>query len=396
MRILWACPTFLHPTTRGGQIRTLETLKQLHRWHEIHFVALDRPDHPEGPSRAAEYSSYAYPVEHRPAGRGTLTFYRQLAGSLFSPVPLAVSRWASQAMRNRIAELEERFRFDAVVCDFLAAAPNIPRIGQAILFQHNVEATIWDRHAAHGRTPLHRLVFRQQARRMWAYERRICRESRYVIAVSEPDAERMRQAFQIGHVADVPTGVDTEYFAPPASAPPAADLVFVGSMDWMPNIDGVSWFVREVLPRVHARRPETTVAIVGRTPPREIEAFGQDARVRVTGTVPDIRPYFWGSAVSIVPLRVGGGTRLKIFEAMAAGIPVVSTAIGAEGLPVEDGRHLRIADEPEAFAQACLGLLSQPEEGRRLAAAARQLVVDQFSWEQAARQFERLLSAPSR
>ena len=395
MRILWVCPTFLHPTTRGGQIRTLETLRQLHRWHEIHFVALDRPDHPEGPRRAGEYSSFSYPIAHQPPQRGSWGFYQQLIANLFSPVPLAVSRWSSAAMRRQIEELQAKLSFDCIVCDFLAAAPNVPRIEQAVLFQHNIEATIWDRHADNGRTALHRLVFRQQARRMWAYEKAICRQSRLVIAVSEPDAERMRHAFELSLVADVPTGVDTDYFAPPASTPAAADLVFVGSMDWMPNVDGVTWFRCEILPLIHARRPDCKVAIVGRMPPPEIQAFAKDPRVIVTGTVPDIRPYFWSSAVSIVPLRVGGGTRLKIFEAMAAHVPVVSTTIGAEGLPVEDGTHLLIADTPGDFAARCLQLLEHAPQRQRMAAVAGQLVKDHFSWEQAARRFERLLTAPA-
>ena len=163
-------------------------------------------------------------------------------------------------------------------------------------------------------------------------------------------------------------------------------------MDWLPNVDGVLYFVREILPLIRRSRPETTLAIVGRTPPPNISQLAaQDPRIQVTGTVPDIRPYLWGSAVSIVPLRIGGGTRLKIYEAMAARIPVVSTSIGAEGLSVNPPTDIRLADTPEHFASHCVELLASPDARARLSQAAWQMVNAHFSWEQVARCFETVM-----
>src|SRR5207253_7221717 len=186
------------------------------------------------------------------------------------------------------------------------------------------------------------------------------------------DAAEMRRLFGVTRVSEIPTGVNIEYFLPPEPRPSGgADLVFVGSLDWLPNVDGVLYFVREILPLIRRRRPECTLAVVGRTPPPKIAQLGEgDARIRVTGTVPDIRPYLWDSAIAIVPLRIGGGTRLKIYEAMAARIPVVSTSIGAEGLTVDPTRDIRIADRPEDFAARCIELLESREERTRLANAA--------------------------
>jgi glycosyltransferase involved in cell wall biosynthesis len=213
-----------------------------------------------------------------------------------------------------------------------------------------------------------------------------------VIAVSETDAAIMRSEYGAQCVYATPTGVDLEYFSPPAAAPRAADLVFVGSMDWAPNIEGAEWFVREVLPLIRRRRPECSVSLAGRKPGRAILDLAKvDARIAVTGTVPDIRPHVWGAAVSIVPLLTGGGTRLKIFEAMAARIPVVSTTIGAEGLPVEHGTHLYLADDPQSFAARCVELMENPDSRSRLTAAAWDLVSSRFSWDAAALEFERLL-----
>jgi glycosyltransferase involved in cell wall biosynthesis len=167
-------------------------------------------------------------------------------------------------------------------------------------------------------------------------------------------------------------------------------------MDWLPNVDGVLYFVREILPLIRQVRPETTLAIVGRTPPPKIaQLAAADPGIRVTGTVPDIRPYLWNSAVAIVPLRIGGGTRLKIYEAMAAQIPVVSTTIGAEGLSVNPPHDIRIGDTPQHFANQCLELLTTPELRTRLSRAAWEMVNANYSWEQVARAFEKIMqSAP--
>ncbi len=399
MKILWVKTDFLHPTTRGGQIRTLETVKQLHRRHELHYVAFDDPAQPEGVRRAGEYSAKAWPVRHHVPPKTSPRFAVQLAQGLVDPLPVAVLRYRSAAMRERIVQLLASEKFDRVVCDFPFPAPNIPETTQSVLFQHNVETDIWRRHAAHGATAAHRWYFQKQAERMFAFERELCRRSSFVIAVSEKDAATMRAEFGISHVDDVPTGVDIDGFAPPAGyTGDKTDLVFLGSMDWMANIDGAEWLAAEVLPKIWAARPDTRVALVGRNPAAKLKEMGaRDSRITVTGTVDDVKPWLWGAKVSIVPLRIGGGTRLKIYEAMAARVAAVSTTVGAEGLPVNNAEHLRLADTPDEFARACLDLLANETERRALADAAWRLVNERFSWETAARKFEELLlNAPAR
>jgi glycosyltransferase involved in cell wall biosynthesis len=165
-------------------------------------------------------------------------------------------------------------------------------------------------------------------------------------------------------------------------------------MDWLPNVDGVLYFVREVLPIIRRKRPDCSVAIVGRIPPPKIsELAANDKRIQVTGTVPDIRPYLWGGSVSIVPLRIGGGTRLKIYEAMAAKIPVVSTTVGAEGLTVNPPDDIRIGDTPEEFAAQCLDLLDDVQARIRGATNAWEMVNANFSWDQVSRCFERVMES---
>jgi glycosyltransferase involved in cell wall biosynthesis len=392
MKILWVKTDFLHPTDRGGQIRTLETLRRLHLNNEVHYVAYDNPQQPEGVRRATEYCTRAYPVNRPIPKRGSPAFYGQLASNLFSELPLAVGRFNSPQMRNQLQRLIAEHRFDSIVCDFLAVAPDIPDMSRAVLFQHNVETMIWRRHAEHGATPLHRLYFGIQAARMFEIERKACLAASHVIAVSRNDANQMRELFGVNRVSEVSTGVDLDYFRRPAKTDTRHDLVFVGAMDWLPNIDGARYFISEVLPLIRSKRPGCTLVLAGRSPVPEIRAFAdKDPFIQVTGSVPDIRPFLWEAAVSIVPLRIGGGTRLKIYEAMAAGTPVVSTPIGAEGLAVTDGQNIALADTPAALADRCVGLLEDRAAAERQAGAALDLVASRFSWEQVGRDFERIL-----
>jgi len=393
MKILWVNTNFMHPTTKGGQIRTLETLRQLHRRHEIHYVAIEDPLHPEGPARAAEYCTRAYPFQHRVRDKRSPGFPFELAKGLFDPMPLAIRRYHAPAMGAFLERLIETERFDRAVVDFLNPTSYFPGLERSVLFQHNVETMIWRRRAQHAPDPLRQWYFRLQAGRMFRFERQACLTAARVVAVSEQDAHTMRELFGVTRVTAIPTGVDIEGLTPPGPSPEkTADLMFVGSMDWLPNVDGIQWFVREVLPLIRRRRPDCSLAIVGRTPPPSITALGrEDARVRVTGTVPDIRPLLWSAAVSIVPLRIGGGTRLKIYEAMAGRVPVVSTAVGAEGLEVHHPDDIRLADSPEAFAAACSELLADADLRRRQADAAWDMVAARFSWEHVAGCFERVL-----
>jgi sugar transferase (PEP-CTERM/EpsH1 system associated) len=392
MKLLWVYSDFLHPTNRGGQIRTLETLKCLHRRHEVHYAGLWNPKFPEGPARAKEYASYIYPVRRTMTEKTSPAFLLQLAKGLVKDMPVAVFRHRNDEMRATVDRLVREHSFDHVVCDFLSSAPHFSDLSRTVLFQHNVEAMIWNRHVEHAGSPWRRSYFRRQARLMLEYERQVCRSVKNVIAVSEADAAKLRELYGVQQVSAVPTGVDVAYFQPTAEAQPATDLVFVGSMDWMPNIDGAVWFVNEVLPLIRRKMPDCSLAVVGRTPGREVtELAERDPGIRITGTVADVRPWLWESKVSIVPLRIGGGTRLKIYEAMAARTPVVSTTVGAEGLDISRGENILIADEPEAFAEACVRLLGDRDERGKIAGAAWQHVETKHSWEAAAVEFERAL-----
>lgn len=397
MKILWVKTDFLHPTDRGGQIRTLEMLKALHQRHDIHYVTFDDGRNPEGPRRSGEYCTKAYAIPHSVPPRRSLHFAGQLLRGFVSELPVSVARYASIRMKRQIDALLRQEKFDSLVCDFLFPAPNIPDIRRAVLFQHNVETSIWRRHVEEARNTAKRAYLSLQARRMEAFERKVCRDAGHVVAVSEIDRETMRKLFQVERISSVATGVDLDYFTPPAESPKQADLIFTGSMDWLPNIDAMEWFAAEILPLIHKERPDCRLIIAGRRPTPGLEQLARrEPRITLTGTVPDIRPYLWGSTVSIVPLRIGGGTRLKIFEAVAAKIPVISTTVGAEGLPLEDGKHIAIADTAELFARKCLDFLANPVQRRVAVERAWELVAGRFSWPAVTRDFEAALQAGPR
>jgi len=305
---------------------------------------------------------------------------------------MAVSRYASRRLKQTIESLIATEHYDSIVCDFLAAAPNLTNLEECVLFQHNVETIIWQRHVEQSRSIVKKYYFQMQARKMEAYERLMCQTAKHVIAVSDIDAARMKRMFGIERVTSVPTGVDVEYFAPRGVASPITDIVFCGSMDWLPNVDAVEYFLSDVLPLIRDRLPGATFTIAGRSPDaRVLKAVKGLRGVYVTGKVEDMRPYLWGAKISVVPIRIGGGTRLKIYECMAADVPVVSTTVGAEGLRYRDGKEIVIADNPGSFASACVRLLSDDAARYTIAHNALMRARSEFSWEAVSREFEAIL-----
>ena len=366
-------------------------LRRLRTRHEIHYLAL-HDGSPDALARSSEYCFKAWPVPFVLAPRDSARFWIQTARALFSRLPVMVVRKRLQAARLMIEEVLRADRFDVVVCDFLTPVVNLPSSQSFVLFEHNVETVIWRRYAEGAKDPVRRVFFRTQAERVLAFERAVCRRAAHVITVSEADARLLRELCGISNISSIPTGVDVDYFS--RCAPADGDnpgLLFAGSMDWMPNIDGVLWFVREVMPLIRRRLPQCSLTIAGRRPAASIRALAADL-IHVTGTVEDIRPYLWGGGVSVVPLRIGSGTRLKIYESMAAETAVVSTMIGAEGLDVSSPDNICIADTPGEFAGACVKLLTDPEARARQTAAALRQVRERFSWEKVASCFEKTLA----
>jgi len=398
MRILWLKSDVLLPLDKGGKLRTWHLMRHLARRHEITYLSFADPDQPAADIEGMhDVAARVETIRRSDPPKGSRQFYADAALHLLDPLPYAVGKYRSRAFQRRLTELLGERAFDLLVCDFLVPAVNLPRRlpCPAVLFTHNVEAEIWRRHAETQTGALGRLLYGMQYRRMLRFEERTLRRFDGVLAVSDADSitfERLYPGAIRGTVKVVPTGVDTAYFAPAPSAADSRQLVFTGSMDWLPNEDAMRFFCRDVLPLVRAEEPDVTLSIVGRAPTPAVQRLGEEPGIQVTGRVDDVRPYMSDAAAYIVPLRIGGGTRLKIFEAMAMGKAVVSTTVGAEGLPVTSGEHVLLADEPRAFARSIVRLLRDVSRRRELEAAARALVVERYDWSAVARELEDALA----
>ncbi len=388
LRLLWLKTGPLHPLDSGGKLRTFHMLRELRREHQVTYLSLLPDDADKGAKDgAAEYSQEQIWIPWRETPKWSTLFFAELAGNLLlSRLPYVIEKYRSARMAESIRGEDALHRHDLIVCDFLTPAVNLFKGRHApaaptLLFQHNVESLIWQRlhDTARG---ARRAYFQGQWQRMRRFEREACARCGGVVTVSDADTAILREQLGLKNVlGSVPTGVDVDYFALPEQPKRPGSIVFLGSMDWMPNIDGALWFAAEVWPRIKAARPDATWTITGRRPTPAIrELAARDPSIRVTGSVDDIRPYLAEAEVMVVPLRIGGGTRIKIYEGMAAGLPVVSTQIGAEGLSIRHNENILLADTPEDFARQTVELLAKPARREAISETGRTLVREHFSW----------------
>lgn len=398
MRICWLKTELLHPVDKGGKIRTYQMLKELKKDHHITYLTLDDGSSSNDASeKAFEYCHELIKVPHHTVPKFSARFYEELAINLISSLPYAVKKYDSHAMRQALLERVTKDHFDVFVCDFLAPASNVPASlpVATVLFQHNVEAMIWQRHFQVQSHPLKKFYLKQQWRKMWNFEKETCRRFDEVVAVSENDSQTMKQEYGISNVTDVPTGVDIDFFKPDRSVDARPNsLVFTGSMDWLPNEDAIRYFTDEVLKLIKHEVPDVTLTVVGRDPfPALVELSKREPSITVTGRVDDVRPYIDSATAYIVPIRIGGGTRIKIYESMAMEKPVVSTSIGAEGLPLVNGKEILLADTAKDFAANVVRVLKDKKFADQIGTTAASTVREKFAWGNAANRFAEICEA---
>jgi glycosyltransferase involved in cell wall biosynthesis len=394
-KLLFVSPRFLFPADCGGKIRTRDILRGM-KGGRFHITLASPAPVAAQTDFAGELARVCDRFAGWPEASGRLgrSLTRWLA--LLSYLPVAVATDRSRAGRAAVAA-ELRRGVELVVADFPHARvllpPRLPH--PLVVFTHNVEAEIFRRHASVARSLPYRWVWRAEAWKMQRFEHAVARAADTVVAVSERDGKHFAPICGSDRIVVIPTGVDLSYFSfddrePPVD-PEGGTVVFTGSMDWLANVDGIGYFMDEVWPLVLRRRQHARMVVVGRNPPASLASRARTRGLAwtFTGFVDDVRPYVRDANVYVIPLRVGGGTRIKAYEAMAMGRAIVSTSIGVEGLPVTAGRDYVRADSAEAFADGIVHLLADAQERRNLAANARQLVERNFSAEIAAATFER-------
>lgn len=393
MKILFIQNRILFPTNTGGRVRTLNILRHLTKRHDITYLCNVAPEDTVHFEKMRSLGLTLEVVPFTNTLHRTFKFYCQLAFNTFSRIPFTVAKDFNPLMRDRAEKLTMEQDFDLVLCDFVHMAPIAKDLHcrRSLLFEHNVESQIFERHARFDKGFVRRWVMWSQWKKMFAYEQMIGETFDRVIAVSEKDCETFKEIYGWQHVDTVGTGVNVEYFLPQLDQDVKHRLLFVGSLDWLPNQDGVLWFVDNVWPLLSQRYPGLSFQIVGRNPVERITKLAKRERIEVIGEVSDVRPYLAQAAVVCIPILVGGGTRIKIAEAMAMGKSVVSTSIGAEGLPVTHKQDIYLADTANDFAAGICHLLENSPERHRMGLAAHSIVKNKMNSTHVAHQFENIL-----
>ena len=391
MRILYLAPHDIWPLTTGARLRDFYLARELARRASVTFFGIRHPGDPEPENPPASAGFERTLTVTKPA---SFTPGRILRG-LIGPTPVTVLNFVSPAMTAEIRSVLSGARFDTVQVEGVHLAPYADLVrsiqGERPIISdwHNIESELMRRYGERA-SGLRGLAARRTASLLKRTEDRLLRQCDVCTVASDREREQLSRRNPTVELAFVPNGVDVDYYAEAeiASAYDNAGrphdgqprhVLFVGSMDYHANIDGVLWFTREVWPEVRRRYPGRRFIIVGRDPSPEVRALAAED-VEITGTVRDVRPFYANAVAVVAPLRVGGGTRLKILEAMAAGVPAISTRLGAEGLEVEDELDILFADDAEGTISAISRIIDRPEDGRRIAEAARRRVCAVYGW----------------
>ena len=375
LRITMLSPYHLYPVQHGGAVRMYHVLRELaRRGHDVSLVGfVDTEEQREAGQHLREFCSDVELLVRKPG----VAQGRRLT-------PGEVREFDHQELRSVLAGHLERRDVDVLQVEYTHMAPygRLARPRLACLTEHDVAFMSRYRHAAAAPTWPAAMKAYSNYLRMFHYELTALRDFDIVFTMSPRDAQVLRAYLGSGvQVSDrAPIGADTAGFGAIERAPAPATLLFVGSFAHAPNVDAVRWFAREVLPALHRRRPDLRVVIAGPQPPPDIVRLANDTRVEVPGFVADLKPLYASATAFIAPIRVVAGVRVKLLEAFAARIPVVSTRAAAEGLDVVHGRELLLAEGATEFAEQTLRLLGDPALGRALAAEARRAVEDRYDW----------------
>ncbi|HUA14019.1 MAG TPA: glycosyltransferase [Verrucomicrobiae bacterium] len=360
MEILWVKPGKLLPLDTGGKLRSYYILRHLSKAHRVTYLSYYGGDRDISYEAELRNEMPGAVVVHDPELE-LKGFRRYLSylGSLPDAAPYSIRSFTTSRVRRLLASREFTSQFNVAVCDFLASTLNFPsRLSTpTVLFQHNVEGQLWQRRVRFASNRRNRIVAMIECSKMRRFESEQIRRFHHVFAVSPEDREAMASIAGDSHVTLIPTGVDVRrYQYDPGQRSSSPVVMFSGSMDWEPNIDGVEYFGRQIWPEILKRVPEARFRIVGRDPDPRVRRLASSS-IEVTGTVPSMIDHLRAASVLVVPLRIGGGTRIKIYEGMAMGRATVSTRLGAEGLDVHHGGDILLADDPLEFAKHVVSLL---------------------------------------
>ncbi|MBI3756923.1 MAG: TIGR03087 family PEP-CTERM/XrtA system glycosyltransferase [Deltaproteobacteria bacterium] len=389
MNILYLAHRIPYPPNKGEKIRAFHQIRQLAKAHSVYLACLIDEEEDWQFVPTLETCCAAVDV----VARQSLVTRWKTARALLSQTPLSVAAFYVDELYRKIQHRLSSVRFDclfafsAVMAEYVRAVPDIPKIMDFV----DVDSEKWRTYANRHAFPLS-WVYRLEADRLARYEEDIARTFDLSLFVTEQEKLLFQKRVADCPIAVIPNGVDLEYFLPAprlASRPPA--VIFVGAMDYFPNVDAVQYFCDEIFPLIRKVVPETRFYIVGRNPTRQVQSLGARPHVVVTGAVQDVRPYLAEAMVAVAPFRIARGIQNKVLEAMAAGLPVVGTPTVFQGMHVTPADGARKADEARSFAQEVLAFLTNPGLFQTSARAARQYVERDHQWSEQGKQLEQLL-----
>lgn len=391
LKVLFLSQRFLFPMDTGGKIRTGKLLEKLNGIFDITLISnVESPKDDPYLKDVERLCAEFHPVPWTEVKKYTFWFYVRLLWRTFSRYPVSALNDYSKGLETKIHSVLAKDQYDLVICDFAQSGLNFRKVHgyPSLLFQHNVESMIPYRHYRTARDPLSKFFWWLQWVKMSRYERRVCHQFSGTVAVSEGDKKILEEQFSVPNAHAIPTGVDTDFYSPREEPVHDNSIVFVGAMDWLPNEDAILFFLEEIYGKIKKQIPTLKFTVVGRNPsPRLTRELQKYPEITVTGWVDDVRPFVARHTLSIIPMRVGGGTRIKVYEAMAMGKVVVSTHVGTEGLPVTSGENVVLEDSAEEFANAVVRLLRDTETRERIEKAARVFVETHASWTTVAEHF---------
>ena len=384
MKVLLLTQVLPYPPDSGPKVKTWNVLKYLAQDHEVTLVSFVRGDQSADAVCLQRYCRAIYTV---PMTRGAVRDAWYMTRSLLTGQPFLMLRDDRVAMRRLIDRLVTEEHFDVAHADQLNMAQYAARVAGAfkVFDAHNALWLLYKRLWQTMKLGLHKLLLGRDWRLLKEYEGRVCRQFDAVLAVSHEDKAALQEAAgQPVDITVIPIAIDTDEVTIVKRDPEPRHILHIGTMYWPPNIDGVLWFAHEVYPLIRQQRPDVCFDIVGARPPREIVALdGDRTGIHVTGYVANPTFYLHRAALMVVPLRAGGGMRVKILNAMAQGIPIVSTTLGCEGIEVAPGENILVADDPSGFADAVLRLLDDAELAAKLAADGRRLAEEKYDYRRA-------------
>lgn len=400
MKILLLTQVLPYPPDSGPKIKTLNVIKYLARQHEVTLVSFIRGDQSTDIQSLQPYCSAIHTIQmKRSPKRDGWALVRSLASSQ----PWMMLRDDVAEMRNLVDRLSASVRFDVVHADQLNMAQYALRVPGVckVLDTHNALWLLYKRLWQTMKNGPQKWLLGRDWRLLKRYEARMCQNFDQVMAVSEEDRSALVEAVSglpsgshLPNITVIPIAVDTDQQKPIQRNPGANHILYMGTMYWPPNIDGVFWFIRQVLPLIREQWPGLIFDVVGARPPQELlKLSGDDSGICVTGYVKDTAPYLAQAGAMVIPLRAGGGMRVKILEALAYGLPMVSTSLGCEGIALQDGRDILIADTPHEFAQATLRLLKDRSLADQLGRNGRELVVSTYDYRIACRPLDKVYTS---